>query len=132
MKISHYGFVCQVSFSNDNLYESRKRNIEKIKGGKIFQVFVKNSQIFPVPQILFLFLFACFEFQKLFLFLFEEKLFSQINSYFYSRKKKKNSLLNTDPNIFGCYIFTEQISKCIRTLEMTQIQIQIIFEGNFI
>ena len=39
---------------------------------------------------------------------------------------------NNYPNIFGCNIFTERISKYICALEIAQIQIQIIFEGHFI
>ena len=39
---------------------------------------------------------------------------------------------NEYPNIFGCHIFTEQISEYICTPEIAQIRIQIIFEGNFI
>ena len=36
------------------------------------------------------------------------------------------------PNVFGCNIFTEQISKYIRIPEIARIVIRIIFEGHFI
>ena len=39
---------------------------------------------------------------------------------------------NEYPNIFGCNIFTERISKFICIPETAQIQIQILFEDNFI
>ena len=39
--------------------------------------------------------------------------------------------MNKYPNIFGCNIFTKQISEYIRTPEIEQIQKQIIFEGHF-
>ena len=39
---------------------------------------------------------------------------------------------NKYPNIFGCNIFTEQISEYIRIPETARIQIRILFEGNFI
>ena len=35
-------------------------------------------------------------------------------------------------NIFGCNIFTERISEYIRIQETAQIQIRILFKGNFI
>ena len=38
---------------------------------------------------------------------------------------------NKYPNIFGCNIFTKRISKYIRTPEIAQVQIEIIFEGPF-
>ena len=39
---------------------------------------------------------------------------------------------NEYPNVFGCPIFTKRISKYICMPEIAQIQIRIIFEGNFI
>ena len=39
---------------------------------------------------------------------------------------------NEYPNIFGCHIFTKQISEYIHTPEIARIRIRIIFEGNFI
>ena len=39
---------------------------------------------------------------------------------------------NEYPNIFGCNIFTEQISEYICTPEIARIQIRIRFEGHFI
>ena len=41
-------------------------------------------------------------------------------------------LPNEYPNIFGCPIFTKQISEYICMPEIARIRIQIIFEGNFI
>ena len=40
-------------------------------------------------------------------------------------------LIYSDPNIFECNILTKQISEFIRTPEIAQIQIRIIFEGHF-
>ena len=42
------------------------------------------------------------------------------------------NLPNKYPNIFGCHIFTKEIFQYICTQKVTQIQIQKIFEGNFI
>ena len=39
---------------------------------------------------------------------------------------------NDYPNIFGCNIFTERISKYICALDIAQIRIQITFKGHFI
>ena len=41
-------------------------------------------------------------------------------------------LPNEYPNIFGCRTFPKQISEYICMPEIARIQIQIIFEGNFI
>ena len=38
---------------------------------------------------------------------------------------------NEYPDIFECNIFTERISECIRTPEIAQIRIRIIFKGHF-
>ena len=43
-----------------------------------------------------------------------------------------HDLRNEYPNIFGCHILTKRITEYIRTQEMTQIPIQIIFKGHFI
>ena len=63
----------------------------------IFQAFMNNLQIFPTSQILFLFLFASFEFHKLYLFLFVQKLARQHEFFYYFGILLKlfNTLLST-------------------------------------
>ena len=55
----------------------------------MYQVLLNNSRIFPFWQILFLFLFVCFEKYKPFLFLFVHNSAPQIYSYFRDLKKIK-------------------------------------------
>ena len=70
-----------------NIYESRNFFLDIFVRKKHIPVFVNYLIILPIWQILFLFLFACFGFHELFLFLFIQKLASQTCSYSYLREK---------------------------------------------
>ena len=81
---SNYGFVCQVSFSNDKYIQVKKKKLWEKKSEKgIHQLFVNNLQILSIRQILFLFRFSNVKIHKLLIFLFVEKLPPPIYSYSY-------------------------------------------------
>ena len=79
----------------------------------LFKVFVNYSQILPIWQILFLFVFASFGIHELFLFLFVQKLAPQIYSYSYLRGKK--TIRWSLPFIWN-YFLSEKISYLITPL----------------
>ena len=82
MNISHYGFGCPVNFSNEKYI--------RVKKEKCLEIFLRKNRYHVFVnylRILFLFLFASFEIQELFLFLFVQNLAPRIYSYSYLRKK---------------------------------------------
>ena len=88
MHISQYGFVCPVGFWNEKYLRVKKKLfLEFFLRKNVFQVFVNNSRILSIWQILFLFLFAGFGIHERFLFLFVHKLSPRIYSYSYSKGK---------------------------------------------